>query len=405
MDNMDVSLFGSFQITYHGICLDEQGIHSTKMTALLSYFLIYNNRKISTTELNDILWEDDSNISNPLSALKNLMYRLRSLLKKEFKAVDMIITGKGSYYWNPQIKVHLDTDSFEELDKLLKKEHLSTCKEVDKLNSILKLYKGKFLPCISDKRWVVSLSTYYHSLYIRCAKELAMKYEDLDEYEKMNTVCKDALVHDPLDDEMQYLFISSLIRLKHYDLAKEQYHRACSLLYERLGIRQSQFLQKVYMELIKNNNQVNANLDAIQDSIAEKKMEQAFYCEFGVFKEIYHLELRRMVREGFSEYVVLMTLQPKKFIDANSKEGLHLLSKEMEALRIVLCKCLRNGDVVSKYSGSQFIFMLHSCNAENAKRVIKRILNNYASLNKHNLIDLSYTYDELQLFDNDTLKG
>ena len=175
MDNMDVSLFGSFQITYHGICLDEQGIHSSKMAALLSYFLIYNDRKISTTELNDILWEDDSNISNPLSALKNLMYRLRSLLKKEFKTADMIITGKGSYYWNPQIKVHLDTDSFEELDKLLKKEHFSTCKDVDKLNSILKLYKGKFLPCISDKRWVVSLSTYYHSLYLRCAKALAMK--------------------------------------------------------------------------------------------------------------------------------------------------------------------------------------------------------------------------------------
>lgn len=150
---------------------------------------------------------------------------------------------------------------------------------------------------------------------------------------------------------------------------------------------------------------MNVNLDAIQDSIAEKKMEQAFYCEFGVFKEIYHLELRRMVREGFSEYVVLMTLKPKKFIDANSKEGLHLLSKEMEALRIVLCKCLRNGDVVSKYSGSQFIFMLHSCNAENAKRVIERILNTYASLNKHHLIDLSYTYDELQVFDNDTLRG
>lgn len=116
--------------------------------------------------------------------------------------------------------------------------------------------------------------------------------------------------------------------LNHYDLAKEQYHTASKLLYERLGIKQSQFLQKAYMMLLKNNNEVSSNLDVIQNSIAEEKIEKAFYCEFGVFKEIYHLELRRMVREGFSEYVVLMTLQPKKFVDPHSQEGLHMLSKE-----------------------------------------------------------------------------
>lgn len=80
----------------------------------------------------------------------------------------------------------------------------------------------------------------------------------------MNRLCKDALIQDPLDDEMQYLFISSLMYLNHYDLAKEQYHTASKLLYERLGIKQSQFLQKAYMMLLKNNNEVSSNLDVIQ---------------------------------------------------------------------------------------------------------------------------------------------
>lgn len=405
METVYVSLFGNFQMRFNDINLDEQDIHSRKMVALLSYFLIYNDRKISSTELNDMLWEDDYEINNPQSALKNLMYRLRNLLKKEFGRIDMIMTGRGSYFWNTNIHVKLDTDKFEELDKNLKKCNTFTNLELNEMFSSLGLYTGKFLPCIYSSRWVVSLSTYYHSLYIRCVKQLAVKLEESNEFENMNTICKDALVQDPLDDEMQYLFITSLIRLKLYDLAKEQYHTASRLLYERLGIKQSQYLQKVYMELMKNNNQVNSNLDVIQNSISEEKMEEAFYCEFGVFKEIYHLELRRMVREGFSEFVVLMTLIPRKFIDSDSQEGLHLLSKEMETLKLVLCKSLRSGDVVSKYSGSQFIFMLHSCNVENAKRVIERILDKYASMYKHNLVDLSYTYDELQLFENESLRG
>ena len=42
------------------------------------------------------------------------------------------------------------------------------------------------------------------------AADIVKKYGNYiseDEYEKMNSVCKDALVQDPLDDEMQYLFI------------------------------------------------------------------------------------------------------------------------------------------------------------------------------------------------------
>ena len=37
--------------------------------------------------------------------------------------------------------------------------------------------------------------------------------------------------------------------------------------------------------------------------------------------------------------------------------------------------------------------------------MIERIQNKYESANKYSFIDLDYTYDELQLFENDTLKG
>ena len=96
MEVIKAFLFGNLQINYGDIHLDETDMRSSQLVTLLSYFLIYNDRKISSSELNDMLWEDDEEISNPQSALKNLMYRLRTLLKKVFGKTDMIITGKGS---------------------------------------------------------------------------------------------------------------------------------------------------------------------------------------------------------------------------------------------------------------------------------------------------------------------
>lgn len=392
-------------MSYNGVEIDEAGIHSGKMLSLLSFLLIHHNRKVSVTELNDMLWDDDLEITNPQNALKNLAYRLRTMLKNKFGRNDFIVTGKGSYYWNTDIEIISDVDEFEKLDKRLKRQGKIPKQELNTMLGLLHSYEGKFLQGISSKRWVISLTTYYHSLYLRCAKALAYQYEDWGEYRQIGEVCKCALLQDPLDDEIQYLFIMSLIRQNHFDLAKEQYHKASRLLYERLGIKQSHYLQKAYMEVMKNNNHINVDLDIIQTSIAEKEIEQAFYCEFGVFKEIYHLELRRMQREGFCEYVVLMTMTPKKFIDAHSEQALHMLSNEMKTLKTILCESLRSGDVVSKYSGSQYIFMLHSCNAENAKCVIERILEKYKALRKVNMVDIDYTYDELQLFDNTTLRG
>lgn len=151
MEVIKAFLFGNLQINYGDIHLDETDMRSSQLVTLLSYFLIYNDRKISSSELNDMLWEDDEEISNPQSALKNLMYRLRTLLKKVFGKTDMIITGKGSYYWNTSFKIKLDTDKFEDLDKKLKTDREYSYEELTEMFDCLTMYEGKFLASISSK--------------------------------------------------------------------------------------------------------------------------------------------------------------------------------------------------------------------------------------------------------------
>ncbi|MCB7430405.1 hypothetical protein LI224_18945, partial [Erysipelatoclostridium ramosum] len=78
--------------------------------------------------------------------------------------------------------------------------------------------------------------------------------------------------------------------------------------------------------------------------------------------------------------VVLFTLTQRKF--AGSSSNLSLLNKEMEKMEQVLMSSLRNGDVVSKYSGNQYIMLLYGCNAENIQIIVDRLIGRYEAQSK-----------------------
>lgn len=386
-------LFGSFQIACEDRVMDEKDFHSTKLIMMLSYLMIYHNRKITATELEDVLWSDEE-ISNPRNALKNLSYRLRKVMKEALGMSDLFITERGTFSWNPEYALKMDTEEFERLDEVWKEKREFTLQELDGLKDKLYLYKGKLLPVIASSHWVISLVTFYHSLYLKSAKRLAVEYGRLGKYEVMSEICKDALVIDALDDETQYLFIKSLLLQHHVDLAKKQYYEASRLLYENLGVKQSSYLQKVYMELMEGSHDSGNDLDSIQNELIEDNERKAFSCEYGVFKEIYHLDMRRSQRHGVAEYVVLFTLVGKRFT-MKDDQHLQLLKKEMEKLEYTLSCSLRTGDVISKYSGNQYIMLLYACTAENIRMIVQRLLDKYAAASKHQVFEIEYTYDEI----------
>lgn len=88
-----VQMFGNFQIANEEKVLTAKNIRSEMLTRLLTYIVCYRSKGLTIQELTEMLWsEDESN--NPTGALKNLMYRLRNLLKKTWGDYDFIITGR-----------------------------------------------------------------------------------------------------------------------------------------------------------------------------------------------------------------------------------------------------------------------------------------------------------------------
>ena len=377
MENMEkkdvlyIQLFDKFYISDGETGLGEEEIHSKMLLKLFSYIYTHKRKVIPTEELIDALWEGEGS-ANPPGALKNLVYRLRSILKEKWPEKEFILSARGSYQWNNEIYAISDAEMLKDCyQQGIKEEDLERSKA--HLLKAIEKYQGEFLPKASRSAWVISEGTFYHSIYLSAVKELAKLLEHQQEYEMLEEICNEALKKDALNEELHGWFIKALLHQKKVSLAEGQYKKAADLLYENLGVSPSDELKGLYQEFLKKNHKVGGNISFIRQELSQSERVGAFFCEYGVFKEIYLLEEARARRTDSSICLVLITLEPIWDVERVSQEYLKIINEGMEFLHHVLIEKLRIADVVSRYSFSQYILMLSSEQEDVAGKVMERI--------------------------------
>lgn len=389
-------LFACLELTEGEKKLSQEQMRSDMVTRLLSYLICHRSKSSTVQELTEVLWPDDRS-DNPAGALKNLMYRLRTILKKTWQEGDFVLTGRGNYRWNPDCPVLVDAEEFERLCREAGQETEGE-RKTEKLLEAVGLYRGRFLPDFADEYWIMSLSVYYHSLYLNAVKELAGLLESAGRFEEMERICRRAIELDPLDEELHCCLLKAYIGENKQNLAADHYRETVELLYDNLGVKPSDELQAVFDEMMKQLHEQESDLSVIQEELREEKKKRgAFYCEYGVFKKTYELEVRRGGRLGMAVYLSLVTLHPEKKLEKGSEEYRGLMNAGMDQMQEVLLSSLRSGDVITRYSASQFLVMLPGCQYENARMVLDRINYNFYSLKKHAKVRIQYSLDELNL--------
>ena len=188
-----IRTLGKFQIKNEEHTLNEDDIRSSKLTNLLGYLLIHRNQSVTIDELAEALWLEDET-ENPAGALKNLMYRLRTLLKKHFGETEFILTKQGSYHFNPELEVRVDAEQFEQMLEGIKQKQMKEEEAILELNTALALYQGDFMQKNTEMHWVITLTTYYHSLYLNGVKYLCDLYVSTRRFEELEMLCSRTLL-------------------------------------------------------------------------------------------------------------------------------------------------------------------------------------------------------------------
>ena len=374
-EKLMIKMFGEFSIRRGHIVVSNDQSRTKKVWMLLEYLVANRHTEISQEKLIELLW-DDEDCDAPLNALKNLIYRCRktlSVLDPEGK-VDFIKFERNTYAWNNQLPLEIDIEEFDDCYKTAMRSNCSVEKRVDCFLRAISLYQGEFLPKSSYSSWVVSKNAYYASLYNECILRVAPYLSKDGDYDQIIRICEQAVSLYPFEEQVHKLLLTAYLKQKQPGKALRHYQHIVDLFYRELNVDLTESFQDLYTEISSGVNRIEHDLNIIkQDLQEEEERGGAFLCNYDVFKSLYRIQARSMMRTGQSVYVALFTL--------NNRLGDVPLEKILESAMPLLQECvvqsLRKGDIVSKYSSAQYVVILPLTNYENGEKVLKRIANRF----------------------------
>ena len=394
-ETVKVTLFGNFSLTSGQTVLKEKDIYANKMVQILVYIIVNRDTPVMSRRLNEEFWAGNSR--NPESALKNLMYRLRSRLK-ELGIEEYICTQPGGYQWNPEILVETDYEQFEKLREDLEKQTDNSVRK-ELCRKMIDSYHGNISARLVYESWLQPQILKYQTMYLEAAKILSSIYEQEGDWRELELLCRKIVAQEPLDEDIQYWLIRSLQKQQKYDQAMHQYEEAKRRFYKDLGIKTLEKLQGIFQDAAADNRIQTADIADIVCEASEKEEPRgAFFCDYQIFRQIYRLEMRRIDRAGISEYILLLTvrragkIQPEGKVKADSGllEGAGILEQ-------VAKETLRIGDVVTRSGALQYVILLSACSYEAGLAVAERIKKKFLRKIRYRKLELQYELRDLSL--------
>ncbi|NLB29247.1 MAG: hypothetical protein GX823_03340, partial [Clostridiales bacterium] len=335
-----ICTLGEFSLTVGRVTVSETINRSNRIWNLLAYMLMHRNKPVTQTELIEAIWpEDESN--NPGNTLKTLIYRVRGMLSEAFgDDFQLIVSQRGAYSLNSSYQYILDIDEYERLVAAAGRPEISEEERFDYYARACSLYKGDFIPRLSTEMWVIPISMHYHTAHLHLVKTYAELLFEAGRYKQVVDLCNEGIRLDAYDENLHALIISAYARQGNETAAISHYQTATDMLYRNLGIRPSETLRDIYLEIMEGSRNLETDLSIITDSIREKEnAEGAFVCDYGFFRAAYRLESRRAARAGICVHVALITVSTI----TGSLPPLDVLNDTMDQLLDILTATLRKG--------------------------------------------------------------
>ena len=392
MDNhkINISMFGSFTFAKDDIVLNDSSNRSKKLWMLLA-FLIYNRDKhISQEKLISLLWSEEENNTNPGNALKTLFHRARLFLDElgENTGRNLLICKKGEFYLNPDSDYILDLDIFDHAVK----QGRNATDPARKYASYVKafnVYHGDFLSKFSSESWIIPINTYYHNLYLEAADALIEYNMAQNKTSAVIDICLKVNSIEPYEERFYQPLLRSLIDEGRFEEAINSYRYLADLLNRNFGVKPSKEIKELYREAIANQQDDFLGIDEVQSQLNEPGNIRtgALYCDYDFFSAIYHAMSRSIERNGSVVHLAVITITDIEDKPL-SKRSLTVCVNNLQNL---ICSLLRQGDILSMCSPSQFVLMLPNANHENSERVLERIEKTFYRQFPHTPAKLKHT--------------
>ena len=367
-DSVRIQMMGGFLIYIDETRVENPVGKSRKGSALMEYLVLHRGQPVPNQQILEELWADKT-VSNPENALKTLVSRMRTLLNQMSPELGAcIVSDRGAYHWESLPGMRVDVLELMDTFDALKVERDPEAQR-RLYRSVLELYRGELY-----QTGELSRDTGYAQQLHRRFLSAVYGYVDLlrkeEAYNEISVVCRTALEVDRFDDRLHIELMKALVSLNRTNDALVQYKHAENLNYRYLGAPPSDAMKAFYHQMNCNRMSLEFNLDAIRRELYESSREHgAFVCEYGMFKEIYNLQMRNLERLGTTMFLGIIMVGDADDEPVDSiRQG-----SVMEGLIEILRDNLRKGDIITHFSPSVVALLLPTVNYESGTMVMERI--------------------------------
>ena len=389
MEALKVQMLGGFSISTKTNLISDRDNRSRKIWTLLAYLIYHRHRVIMQEELISLLWSEEEQGANPVSALKTMFHRTRTVLDRLWDGAgrELILSRNGGYIWNTEYPLEVDIDEFDRL-----------CGEKSEDNyeqniQALTLYQGDFLTNLSSDVWVIPIAAYYHNSYVQNLLRLLPDIMEQERYSEAAGLCRVAAAVEPFSEEIHCAFMRALLSLGDQKGAANIYKQFSERLFLNFGIMPGEEVRTLYYEACKTNNGHAVTIELIREQLRESSSEPgALICEYDFFRVLYRSMARSMLRNGMAAHIALLTVEGDRRGELSKRK----LEGAMEMLEERIRTSLRRGDAAAKCSASQYIVMLPQANYENSCMVCERVIRSYYQKHPHSDASIRYAVYPLE---------
>ncbi len=376
-EKLEVYTLGSFLVKRGDENLSHRYRFSKKPWMLFKYLISNRDRVINKDAIADIIGLENY-YSDPDKLIHNLVYRLRQMLGEEPTDNNLdsaILFENGGYKWNGNKNNWLDTDEFDRLYRKAKTECCNKPEEAMILcEQAINIYKDDFLCENKCDEFTYATRSYYHNLFLKIVHNRISYLSIIRSYNEIIDTCKYALCIDYFDMELHVEYIKALVEKGDTRQALNHYEEATAKLYTQEGITLPSEMTVIYKSIKQGKRNTQYSLSGIQEELLEKTKDKgALLCDIETFNFIHNLEKMRAKRFNQITCIVLLSV----IQNGSTVKSDEMLSGEMDKILGILLETLRSTDVVSKWSGNQFLILLIGMPVDHIETAFKRITDAY----------------------------
>lgn len=391
-NTLNIKMFGEFSIEYNNKKISDCDNRCKKVWILLAYLIYYRNRAVSKEEVINLLWNNEKKFLDANNSLKAILHRLRKFLATLDLTLskELISLNKGNFIWNNDIPIKLDIDEFEKLCNLGFNTQNSTARLSFFLQAI-EIYNGKFLSRINGDFKFLSISSFFHNLYVRISKQTILLLENQYRYDDVCKICKKGCNLDLYNEFFYQHLMKNIVHTNSACDVTSIYYNMERLFETSLGTKPSTESINIFHSVTNKKDNNNVCPDDIFSNIKIKDIDGCFFCSYDTFQAIHRFVACSIARSNNIAHIALLSIKDM-YGNALSERSLYNCNKQLDSL---LKNHLRKSDVVCKYNKSEYLLLLLHSTQYNCTKAIDRIIYLYKRSYPRSTAVLSYSLNKV----------